>query len=255
VPTYLPQIVVDSVRLRNTLMNLLDNAAKFTRHGQIVLGADYTDTQLHVWVQDTGPGMPLEIVNQIRRSMFLGAAAIGTRTPDSPLPGLGLSISQHLVAQHGGNFQIESVQGRGTTCHIYLPVPVLAPAATDREPEHLVANGAPGAWPGVSSDQIVKKTYAYIAEHYANPFTREEIARTLGVSPSYVTRVFRRQTGLALWDYVNSFRVARACDLLEHSDMTVTEIAFAVGYNDPAYFSRVFRKETGKAPTRYRSAE
>ena len=75
----------------------------------------------------------------------------------------------------------------------------------------------------------------------------------LGVSPSYVSRVFRRYTGMALWDYVNSFRIARARELLEHSDMTVTEIAFAAGFNEPAYFSRMFRKFTGKSPRHFRS--
>jgi AraC-like DNA-binding protein/anti-sigma regulatory factor (Ser/Thr protein kinase) len=253
VPTALPKIMADSVRLRNTLMNLLDNAARFTQHGTIVLGAEATGAQLHVWVQDTGPGMPSEVVAQIRRDMYLPAAGPGVRNPDSPLPGLGLTISQHLVVQHGGEFQIESVPGRGTTCHIYLPLGSPEAEADTGERSRRGADGLRPSWPGLSAEQLVKKTYKYVADRYATPLTREEMAGDLGVSPSYLTRVFRRLTGLPLWDYVNNYRVARACELLEHSDMTVTEIAFAVGFNDPAYFSRVFRKETGKAPTRYRS--
>lgn len=249
-PIFLPELVADSVRLRNTLMNLLDNAAKYTHHGQIVLGADASDRQLHIWVQDTGPGMPADVMAQLRQELVLGSSTPSARGTDKPQPGLGLAISQHLIAQHGGDFQVESVQGRGSTCHIFLPLHLPAPE---------VEGGAPHeqggvSWPGLSAEQLVKKTHEYIAAHYATPFTREELAQALGVSPSYVTRIFRRRTGLALWDYVNHFRVARACDLLEHSDMTVTEIAFAVGFNDPAYFSRVFRNERGKAPTRYRMA-
>ena len=58
---------------------------------------------------------------------------------------------------------------------------------------------------------------------------------------------------MALWDYVNSYRIARARALLQHSDMSVTEIAFATGFNEPAYFSRMFRKVTGKPPRSFRS--
>jgi two-component system response regulator YesN len=103
-----------------------------------------------------------------------------------------------------------------------------------------------------ASMQLVKQAQDYIAGHFAAGVTREEIAAALGVSPSYVSRIFRRYAGMALWDYVNSLRVARARELLEHSDMTVTEIAFAVGFNDPAYFSRIFRKVTGKSPRSFR---
>ena len=107
--------------------------------------------------------------------------------------------------------------------------------------------------PDQMSAQLVKKAQDYIATHFATEITREEIAAALGVSPSYVSRVFRRYTGMALWDYVNSFRITRARELLEHSDMTVTEVAFAAGFNEPAYFSRMFRKFTGKSPRHFRS--
>jgi hypothetical protein len=81
--------------------------------------------------------------------------------------------------------------------------------------------------------------------------TREQIATWLGVTPTYLSRIFRQQSGLALWEHVNAYRVARACELLEHSDLTVTEVAFMVGFNDPAYFSRVFRKQRPANRLRY----
>ena len=104
----------------------------------------------------------------------------------------------------------------------------------------------------VSSHALVKKAQEYVAANYVAAFTREELAGALGVSEAYVSRIFRRVTGMALWDYVHHYRITCACELLDRTAMTITEIAFAVGFNDPAYFTRIFRKETGKSPQEYR---
>jgi signal transduction histidine kinase/AraC-like DNA-binding protein len=251
-PAQLPPIHADPMRLRNLLMNLLDNAAKHTQHGQIVLGVESMAARLHIWVQDTGVGMAAETLYQVRRNMIHGIGS-GVRSGEGAQGGLGLMIAYHLAGLHGGDLQIESTEGRGTTCHVYLP---FAPAGmellgerTDRHEGHHKYSTLQEQ----ASEQLVKKTQDYIADHFSKEITREEIADVLGVSPSYVSRIFRRHTGMALWDYVNSFRIARARELLEHSDMTITEIAFATGYNEPAYFSRMFRKVTGKPPKHYRS--
>ena len=252
-PAQLPPVLIDRFRLRNALINLLDNAAKHTERGQVVLGAEHLDARLHVWVQDTGSGMSPETLSSVRRNMMHGVGAGNVRSVDTERLGLGLAIAYHVISLHGGDLQIESSEGRGTTCHLFLPLA-----------DETMAHGADGSdssavqvarthAPDQMSAQLVKKAQDYVATHFAAEITREEIAAVLGVSPSYVSRIFRRYTGMALWDYVNSFRIARARELLEHSDMTVTEIAFAAGFNEPAYFSRMFRKFTGKSPRHFRS--
>lgn len=250
-PISVPSAYVDPIRLRNVLMNLLSNAARHTKRGQIVLGAECCDGQVHVWVQDTGCGIAAETLARIRR----GGAVVAT-SPSDPAenpPGLGLTIAYYLVQRHQGELQIESEPGQGTTCHLFLPL-----QSAEREPTTAMltdpsnANAARRRAP--QSQQFADRIRDFIAEHYATPLTREQIAAELGVTPAYVSRVFRQHFGGSLWDYVNAYRVARARDLLEHSDLTVTEVAFTVGFNDPAYFSRVFRKETGKSPNAYRSS-
>jgi signal transduction histidine kinase/ABC-type sugar transport system substrate-binding protein/AraC-like DNA-binding protein len=251
-PAQLPQIFVDPMRLRNVLMNLLDNAARHTDQGQIVLGAEQVEGELHTWVEDTGCGMSAAALVRIRRYMLMGVGGASPRSAEAEHVGVGLSMSHHLVMLHGGELQIESSEGRGTTCHLFLPLaadPVDSLAGADR----IAIYGPRSTLPDQAAAQLCKKVRDYVAVHFATILTREQIAAALGVSPSYVSRVFRRCTGMALWDYVNGFRVARARDLLEHSDMTVTEVAFAVGYNDPAYFSRIFSKTTGKSPRDFRS--
>ena len=99
---------------------------------------------------------------------------------------------------------------------------------------------------------LVQKIHDFVAAHYMTPFTREDLAGAVGVSEAYVSRVFRRVTGCSLWEYVNQYRVRSACELLDRTGMSVTEIALAAGFSDPAYFSRVFRSEIGQSPQSYR---
>ncbi len=118
-PPALPEVVADPVRLRQILLNLLSNAARFTAQGQITLGAEALPTQLHVWVADTGMGIAPELVGRIYDPFF-------THEPGGRLTGgigLGLAITKHLVVLHGGQLAVESVPERGSTFHLYLPLP------------------------------------------------------------------------------------------------------------------------------------
>ena len=74
----------------------------------------------------------------------------------------------------------------------------------------------------------------------------------IAVSESYLTRTFRRDLGIAPWEYLTRYRIEQAKALLRVTNLTVTEIAHRVGYNDSAYFSRVFHQETGRSPVTFR---
>ncbi len=254
VPASLPTLLVDPIRLRTMLMNLLDNAARFTERGQILLGADYSESWVHLWVQDTGCGMTPETLTLVRQRALYGVGELPPRADGNPEgAGLGLAVVQYLAALHRGEFRIESDPGRGTTCHLFLPRHAGPAHPEERAADPVAGTGIRQRQPRLSQ-QLVDKVQEFVARNYATAFTREEIAAAVGVTPTYVSRVFRQQTGMALWDYVNGYRVARARELLEHSDLTVTEIAFTVGFNDSSYFSRVFRKETGLSPAAYRAS-
>ena len=118
-PQSLPIIEADPVRLRQILLNLLANAARFTETGQISLGAEETDTKLHLWVSDTGVGIPDEVIEHIYEPFVTHETAVGS----SSGIGLGLSITQHLVALHDGYLTVESELGKGSTFHLFLPLP------------------------------------------------------------------------------------------------------------------------------------
>jgi signal transduction histidine kinase/DNA-binding LacI/PurR family transcriptional regulator/AraC-like DNA-binding protein len=121
IPERLPVLNADPLRLRQIIMNLLSNAYKFTRQGQILLGADVQLPHLHVWVSDTGSGISPDLQERIFEP-FVKAEAPGRRHDGI---GLGLSITRRLVALHGGTITLDSLPGHGSTFHVYLPLPGL----------------------------------------------------------------------------------------------------------------------------------
>lgn len=78
------------------------------------------------------------------------------------------------------------------------------------------------------------------------------IAEHLGYSPSRLRALVRERTGLSLGKYLESARIARAHQLIDMTDMNISEIAYACGYESPAAFSRLFRKHMGMTPREHR---
>lgn len=118
-PEFLPLLEADPVRLRQILINLLHNAAKFTDEGEIELGAEIMLPYLHIWIRDTGIGMPSEMQEQV----FEPFVKIDLPNQRHTGAGLGLTIVRRLVALHSGSITLESQPDQGSTFHIYLPLP------------------------------------------------------------------------------------------------------------------------------------
>jgi signal transduction histidine kinase/DNA-binding LacI/PurR family transcriptional regulator/AraC-like DNA-binding protein len=487
IPEHLPMLQADPVRLRQILINLLSNAVKFTPSGSIHLGAEVQLPHIHLWVRDTGTGIPLEMQERI----FEPFVKVDPPEKRRAGIGLGLSITRRLVALHGGSISLESQPQRGTSFHVYLPLPgldrasaqavdlqgaqplllwlsssetpaeavvslclrsglnprwignlgdvdqillagrpvalawdlehsrpgdwsiiqklrrnpqfcqlplllyqgtiaekttadsrltnvVLKPAGAhtlrhvldllpqalqrgeiwivDDDPQaleyyqsllsnfqadfvvrpihggaealRLLATESPDLvildlmMPGVdgfqvleqlrgkdktqlipvivltgkmlsyedvkrldspkvflqtkgvlsnleTSDEIgriltapsalpqptsllVKQALACIQQNYTRALSLTELAWTVGVSKSYLSRIFKLETGISLWDYLNRFRVLKAKELLLQTDDSITDIAADVGYDDAGYFGRIFREIVDCSPRTYR---
>jgi signal transduction histidine kinase/AraC-like DNA-binding protein len=484
VPSRLPMLHADPVRLRQILLNLLSNARKCTERGCIVLGAEVAPPHVHIWVQDTGIGIPIEVQERI----FEPFAVVEQTKRRGEGIGLGLSIARRLVALHHGSMTLESQPDRGSTFHVYLPLPALdhrlpAPvsdvqgvllwiadhdqpvaevaeiaerqglairrlragddlncALTGVQPAVIawdLPNGGAGEWalvqglrrhpqlchlpfilyaadqpdtpalgmtglvikpvsgqilqdiihalclahangailivdddpqaielykgvaaqalpdrpvqtasdgaaalqfmaeatpaavvldltmPGVDGFQVldwmranprtrrvpvlvlsgrlltnedikrleqharvtlqskdilseretaealrqvlsgteslaqptsalVKRTIAYLQQHYQRPLSRQEIAQAIGVTENYLSRIFRQELALSPWGYLNRYRIKQAKELLRTTNASVTAIAAQVGFENPAYFARVFHEQVGVSPRAYR---
>lgn len=95
---------------------------------------------------------------------------------------------------------------------------------------------------------------AYVEQHYMHAdFSLQQLAQHFGLSVSYASQIFKEQNGEGLLDYYTRMRMRKACDMLEATDMSVTDIALAVGYLRPGSFSRRFKQTVGATPAEYRS--
>jgi signal transduction histidine kinase/CheY-like chemotaxis protein len=123
-------LVADTLRLRQVVMNLVANAIKFTRAGEVAVrvGLDERaedEVRLHLTVRDTGMGIEPE-KQQLIFEAFTQAERYMTRQHGGA--GLGLAISAQLVRLWGGSIWVESVPGSGSTFHVTIPCAVRAPA-------------------------------------------------------------------------------------------------------------------------------
>ena len=98
----------------------------------------------------------------------------------------------------------------------------------------------------------VEQCKAYVKQHYREKLYLEEIAGAIGISPSYLSRLFRRETGICLQDFINEERVFRAENLLLYSDLSLTEIAAYVHFPNQSYFGKIFRQVKGVTPKEFR---
>ncbi|MEJ2556664.1 MAG: GAF domain-containing protein [Anaerolineae bacterium] len=115
----LPIIWADSTRLRQILLNLISNAAKFTEEGKITLSTDYDDEWVTISVADTGIGIPQEKMGNIFEEF---TQVDGSTTRRVGGTGLGLPISYRFVELHGGDITVESQEGMGSVFTVTLPI-------------------------------------------------------------------------------------------------------------------------------------
>lgn len=130
VPSTLPVVACDVMRIRQIALNLLSNAARLTERGGITVTAEAEGAGVLLSVRDTGPGIAPDEAQRIFEPYYRGSAALG-QWQDSQGSGLGLSISKHLVMLHGGEMWLETALGVGTTFYVRLPFsPPSTPVAT-----------------------------------------------------------------------------------------------------------------------------
>lgn len=93
---------------------------------------------------------------------------------------------------------------------------------------------------------------AYVMAHYVHPISLDDIAAEVGMNRSAFCIYFKRHKGMTFSQFVTQYRLNTACRLLKHSQKSVSEICYLVGFNDLPHFVRVFTKEKGMSPSKYR---
>lgn len=103
--------------------------------------------------------------------------------------------------------------------------------------------------------KTLESVAGYIAEHYSESLTLDEISKDCRISKYYLSHIFSKSYGKSLGKYILEFRLDKARDLLIATKLSVNEIAKRVGYSDVSYFCRLFKREVGMTPLAYRSGK
>lgn len=98
---------------------------------------------------------------------------------------------------------------------------------------------------GGEDSSYVDKALRYIEEHYAEDISLDLVAERIGISPFYLSRLFRAERGENFVDYLTGVRMQTAVRLAKETRLSIREIANRTGYGSPTYFCRVFKKYTG----------
>jgi len=106
---------------------------------------------------------------------------------------------------------------------------------------------------GDEGSTLVQQVIRYLSTQYTEPVSIERMADTLGFNRAYLSRTFKRHTGMTPVSFLLKLRIDKARQLLrERKELTTQQIAASVGFQDPLYFSKQFRRMYGLPPSAYR---
>lgn len=104
------------------------------------------------------------------------------------------------------------------------------------------------------NNSVAVAILSYIGSHLAET-NLADTAEYFNYSKPYICRLIKESTGMTFSEYAAKLRINRACELLRHSQMHSSDVAFTVGYRSVEYFNRSFMRETGMSPNEYRKSQ
>lgn len=103
-----------------------------------------------------------------------------------------------------------------------------------------------------SKHENILRVFDHIHENFGEDVNISETSELLGVSQSYLSRLFREETSYSFHEYLTVYRIKKACEFLGDPNIKIYEVAEKVGYNDQRYFSIVFKKYMGMSPNHFK---
>lgn len=97
----------------------------------------------------------------------------------------------------------------------------------------------------------LKQALEFIETSYTTPVSLDEISQSVNMSPKYFCRFFQEMTHRTPIDYLNYYRIERACYQLLTSEQSITDVAYGCGFNDLSYFIKTFKRYKGTTPKQY----
>lgn len=103
------------------------------------------------------------------------------------------------------------------------------------------------------SNPVLHRCIQFMEKNLDRKLTLQQIAAVAGLSPTYFTTLFRKQTNYSPLSYFSHLKILKACEYLDYTRKKVKEISFRLGYSDPYYFTRDFKSKMGMSPRQYRN--
>ncbi len=178
-------------------------------------------------------GFSGEVADRIMNAFFTPAKAVIAVGYDQELQDLILSVAELTRTTPPGYQQL--IAARTTEALAIVRSLAMSYSAATRETE-----------------QKIQRVRQHLLQHSADEIDMEQLSRTLGLSYSRFRSLFKEHTGSSPHQYLLSIRINKACELLRHTDLPVSEIAERTGFASTYYFSRLFKQKTGFAPSAYK---
>lgn len=102
---------------------------------------------------------------------------------------------------------------------------------------------------------MIQRAVDFINAHYCEDITRKEVAASIFLTPEYLAKLFKKEMGVTVKDYINSRRIEKAKTLLLQKQSKVSEVAAQVGLDNFSYFSTIFKKFTGMTPVEFKNSK
>jgi AraC family transcriptional regulator len=197
-----------------------------TPHGSIILGIDTQMFQQQAIATDQAQA-------QLKPHFAQG---------DALLYGMALALRQELtLGQPGGKLYVQSAS-------VMLAQHLLR-HYSEAQSETQAAPAAPS--PGLPAYHL-KYVLEYMREHLATDLDLEQLAQLIKLSPSHFTHLFRKSTGRSPYQYLLLLRVERAKELLAIGDLSIAEVAIAVGFYDQSHLTKQMKRLLGFTPRQFR---
>lgn len=194
---------------------------------EVLYYADNSEPWEYVWVGFKGNDAP----------SILKATAFTPETPVTTIKRYKKEIQHYmnLIYNARGNNFLQTIEMAG---YLYILLSYFM-----REDEKRVRFS--------QTENYVVRGIDYIASNYDQPITVDDIADHIGISRSQLFRSFKTVLSQSPKTFLTEFRIEQACYLLTHSDLSMSEIAESVGFNNSLYFSKAFHKQLEMPPTEY----